>query len=159
MASNPTSAALPHKIRLCFKREPIPGETAELQPMVRNGTDAAAFVRRLVQEEEMGNTIEYFYALCLSSAGRVSDVVKVSQGSLSASLVHPREVFRTALLTNSAAIIVAHNHPSGSVDPSPNDDALTRRLKRAGKLLGVELLDHVVVGDDAHFSYCAEGRL
>ena len=153
------TATLPYRIRLRFERELMCSEPNAIQPKIKHGQDAADLMRRLIEQEENGNTIEYFYAFYLNSQGVVSDVVKVSQGSLTASLVHPREVFRPALLTNSAAIIIAHNHPSGNPKPSENDNRLTRRLKKAGKLLGIEVIDHIITGDGEHYSYVHAGAM
>ena len=83
----------------------------------------------------------------------------VSVGTLTASLVHPREVFKVAMLTNASAIIVAHNHPSGDPTPSAEDRAITERLKQAGELLGIRLLDHVVLGHASYHSFVDAGEL
>jgi DNA repair protein RadC len=73
----------------------------------------------------------------------------VSQGSLNQSIVHPRETFKSAILANSSAIILAHNHPTGDLTPSSEDIAITRRLKEAGDLLGIRVLDHIIVDTDS----------
>jgi len=85
----------------------------------------------------------------------------VSIGSLSASVVHPREVFKPAILSNAANILIAHNHPSGQPQPSQEDRVLTVRLVAAGKLLGISALDHVIIGDgtSSYFSFADEGLL
>ncbi len=84
----------------------------------------------------------------------------VSVGSLTASIVHPREVFKPAILLNAAAIIVGHNHPSGDTTPSPEDHALTKRLQEAGKCLGIPLLDHLVLGEQrTYWSFADQGLL
>jgi len=88
---------------------------------------------------------EHFVALHLNAKNQVTGFHVVSHGTVSASLVHPREVFKAALLSNAYAIIVAHNHPAGSTEPSPEDIDTTRQLIAAGKLLGVQILDHVIV--------------
>jgi len=88
-------------------------------------------------------------AMMLDGKNRISSVHLVSQGSLNQSIVHPREVFKAAVLANAAAIIIAHNHPSGDLTPSREDREITRRLKEAGELLGVRLLDHVIVDTDS----------
>ena len=82
---------------------------------------------------------------------RVLGLHTVSVGCLSSSLVHPREVFKPAILAGSAALLVAHNHPSGDPEPSAEDVALTRRLAAAGTLLGIELLDHLILGEAGRF--------
>ncbi len=101
----------------------------------------------LLRTEFRGLDRERFLALYLDSRHRVQAVETVSIGSLNASLVHPREVFKPALALSAAAVIVAHNHPSGNARPSGDDLDLTARLDRCGELLGVALLDHLVVGD------------
>ena len=83
----------------------------------------------------------------------------ISTGSLNASLVHPREVYLHAILQNAAAIVVAHNHPSGDPNPSREDRALTRRLAEAGRILGIDLLDHVVLGHGCYYSFKEHGEV
>ncbi len=82
-----------------------------------------------------------------------------STGSLTAALVHPREIFKPAILANAAALILVHNHPSGDPDPSPEDRAITSRLKEAGEIVGIRVLDHVVIGDDDRFRSFADEQL
>ena len=89
---------------------------------------------------------EHFVAFYLNARSRIIARDIISVGTLSASLVHPREVFKGAILSNAAAVIVAHNHPSGDITPSPEDREATRRLARAGELLGIPLLDSIIVG-------------
>lgn len=91
--------------------------------------------------------VEVFAVLLLDGKHRVSGMAEVSRGTLTTSLVHPREVFGPALRMGAAAVIVAHNHPSGNPEPSKEDLAVTRRLIEAGQLLGVPVLDHVIIGD------------
>lgn len=88
---------------------------------------------------------EYFVCLLLDGKNRITGIHTVSQGSLNQSIVHPRETFKAAILANSAAIILAHNHPSGDLTPSREDREITRRLKEAGELLGIRVLDHVII--------------
>lgn len=101
----------------------------------------------LLRVEFRGLDRERFVALYLDARHRVQAVEVVSIGSLNASLVHPREVFKPAVVLSAAAVVVAHNHPSGNPRPSGDDLELTARLDRCGELLGVVLLDHLVVGD------------
>lgn len=91
---------------------------------------------------------EYFIAFLLDGKNRITAMHQVSQGSLNQSIVHPRETFKAAILANAAAVILAHNHPTGDLTPSSEDIAITRRLKEAGELLGVRVLDHVIVDTD-----------
>lgn len=91
---------------------------------------------------------EYFVCFHLTARNEVCNYQIVSQGSLSASLVHPREVFKCALIANSHAIIVAHNHPGGSLTPSREDLEITETLIKAGDLLGVKVIDHIIVSSN-----------
>lgn len=105
-------------------------------------------LRSLLQREFQGLDRERFLALYLDTRHRVRGVETISVGTLNASLVHPREVFKNAIGMSAAALIVAHNHPSGDPRPSSDDLELTARLDRCGKILGVSLLDHLVAGDE-----------
>lgn len=101
-------------------------------------------LRELMNEADR----EIFVCLHLSTKNRLISWEMVSIGSLNASIVHPRELFKGAILANAASVVVAHNHPSGDATPSGADIQLTRRLARAGDVLGVEVLDHVIFGED-----------
>jgi DNA repair protein RadC len=103
--------------------------------------------------------VERFLCLLLDGRHRVVREVQVSQGTLTASLVHPREVFREAIRESAAALILVHNHPSGDPTPSREDLEVTDRLARAGDLLGVRVLDHVVVAETGYRSLREEGHL
>jgi DNA repair protein RadC len=102
---------------------------------------------------------ECFYVLYLDTKGRLLHEQEISRGTLSSALVHPREVFAPALVRRAAAVVVAHNHPSGDPEPSADDRTTTRRLQRAGRLLGIELLDHVVIGAGRFLSFLEQGWL
>lgn len=102
---------------------------------------------------------EHFVALYVNARNRLLHVETVSIGTLTASLVHPREVFGPAIERRAAGVVVAHNHPSGDTRPSAEDCAATRRLERAGSVLGVPLLDHVVVAEGGYYSFREEGGL
>ena len=95
---------------------------------------------------------ETFLALLLDGKHRLRRAVRVSEGTLTTSLVHPREVFRAAVREAAAAVVVAHNHPSGDPEPSREDLEVTRRLREAGLLLGIPVLDHLIVGDGVFVS-------
>ena len=96
---------------------------------------------------------EAFVIITTDTKNKVTGVFQVSQGSLNASIVHPREVFKRALMQNSNAIFLVHNHPSGNTRPSSEDITITKRLIEAGELLGIKVLDHVIIGNDAHSYY------
>ena len=103
-------------------------------------------LRGLLLEEFRGRDRERFLALHLDTRHRLRAIETVSVGSLNASLVHPREVFRAAVARGAAALVVAHNHPSGCAEPSREDLELTARLAECGRLMGIEVLDHLIVG-------------
>lgn len=100
---------------------------------------------------------EQFLVILLDGRHRMIGEARASEGTLTASLVHPREVFRPALRDGAAAIVLVHNHPSGDPSPSAEDRAVTRRLVRAGELLGIQVLDHVVVAERGWCSLREEG--
>jgi DNA repair protein RadC len=102
---------------------------------------------------------ELFYVILLNNKNRKIRDVKVSEGSLTASLVHPREVYNPVIRESAAAVIFVHNHPSGDPAPSPEDVEITRRLKEVGELVGVRVLDHVVIGHNRYFSFSDRGML
>jgi DNA repair protein RadC len=99
---------------------------------------------------------ESFHAVLLDGRHRLIAVESVSVGTLTASLVHPREVFREAIRRAAAAMLLVHNHPSGDPSPSPEDRAVTRRLEAAGELIGIRVLDHVIVAEDGYYSFREE---
>jgi len=100
---------------------------------------------------------ESFYGVLLDGKNRVMSKVRISQGSLGASLVHPREAFRPAVREAAAAVLFVHNHPSGDPTPSAEDRRITERLRRAGEVMGITVLDHVVVGRTGYWSFADNG--
>ena len=96
---------------------------------------------------------EQFVVILLNGKNKVIGTEVVSEGSLSSSIVHPREVFAPAILHHAAAIMVAHNHPSGDPKPSIEDEEVTRQLLRSGKVLGIPMIDHVIIGDGNYYSF------
>ena len=120
---------------------------------VRSGGDVA----RIVRDSARGSRRESFFALLLDARHRLLSMHTVSTGSVDAAPVHPREVFSPAIRDGAAAVVVAHNHPSGDPTPSPEDRAVTERLRAAGVLVGIELLDHLVVGAERYYSFAEEG--
>lgn len=112
---------------------------------ILNSADAVAnYLQQSIGREKK----EYFVMLCLDSRNNLIKTSHISIGSLNASVVHPREVFKEAIQSSAAQIIVGHNHPSENPDPSPEDVALTRRLEETAKIIGIELLDHIIVTRD-----------
>lgn len=102
---------------------------------------------------------EVFCTLMLSTRNQVIGINQVSVGTLNSSIVHPRELFVSAILSKCAALILAHNHPSGDPEPSQEDLAITARLKQAGELLGIPVLDHIIIGDGRFVSLKERGVL
>ena len=121
--------------------------------MIRDSTGAAAALRPFFT----GLDREQFLVCCLDAKHAIIGVNVVSIGTLTLSIVHPREVFKPAILLNACGIIAAHNHPSGDPTPSPEDRVLTARLRQAGELIGIALLDHIVLGDDRLYSFADFG--
>ncbi|HEY1235207.1 MAG TPA: DNA repair protein RadC [Candidatus Binatia bacterium] len=106
-----------------------------------------------------GEKRELFYVVLLNNKNRKIREVKISEGSLTASLVHPREVYNPVIRDSAAAVIFVHNHPSGDPAPSPEDIDITRRLKEVGDVMGIRVLDHVVIGHDRFFSFNDKGMI
>ena len=132
----------------------VPGNARPDPPVViRDSARAASILRPLFH----GLDREQFLVACLDAKHAIIGVNVVSIGSLTLSIVHPREVFKPAILLNSAAIICAHNHPSGHPEPSAEDCVLTSRLRQAGDLIGITILDHLILGDDRTYSFADQG--
>lgn len=96
---------------------------------------------------------EHFIVLCLDTKNKLIGIHTAAVGVLDAAVTNPREIFKAAILLNAAAVIVAHNHPSGDSTPSKQDRALTERLCEAGKLLGITVLDHIIIGENQYYSF------
>ena len=107
----------------------------------------------------MQETKEVFLTLHLDGKNRIIALDMVSIGSLNQSIVHPREVFKSACLSNAAAVILIHQHPTGDPTPSREDISITNRLKEAGELMGIKVLDHIIVGDGSYHSFVERGVL
>jgi DNA repair protein RadC len=129
----------------------------ERQPITQPGAVADLIRTILCREERVDRDKEHFWVIGLTTRNTVKYIDLVSMGTLNASLVHPRETFRYAVMKAVSAIILAHNHPSGSTEPSDDDLALTRRLRDAGHVLGIEVLDHVIVGGMKYTSFKERG--
>jgi len=114
-------------------------------------------VNVLVEGRLRGKKKEYFLALLLDTRNQLIKVSEIAVGSLDTSIVHPREVFKEAISASAAAVIFVHNHPSGDPEASEDDIKLTKRLAEAGELVGIEGLDHIIVGDKKFLSLKREG--
>lgn len=127
----------------------------EFHGVVNSPKDAAQMVLRELSLEDK----EHFMIIMLNTKHRVIAKKVISIGHLNASLVHPREMFKEAIKRSSAAVILVHNHPSGDLTPSRDDLVTTERLKEVGEILGIEVLDHIIVGDNRYLSFREQGLL
>ncbi|WP_274362618.1 RadC family protein [Paenibacillus thermotolerans] len=127
----------------------------EETPAIRSPQDVA----RLVTEELRYLKQEHFVCLFLNTKNHVIGKETLSVGSLNSAIVHPRELFRAAIKRSAAAVICVHNHPSGDPTPSKEDIELTNRLSEAGSIIGIDVLDHVVIGDNRYVSLKEQGHL
>ena len=142
---NPTHPYSIPGFRIALVREP--GVKLAERPQLRVPADAARVIAEYIGDADR----EQFVVALLTVRHRLIGLHTVSVGCLTSSLVHPREVFKPAILGSAAALLIAHNHPSGDPEPSAEDVALTRRLASAGTLLGIEILDHLIVGESGRF--------
>lgn len=118
-----------------------------------------ADVAPMLQEYFRLKDREEFLTVLLDTANSVLGLAQISVGGLAASIVEPRQVFKVAILSNAAAVILSHNHPSGNVEPSREDLRITRQLVEAGKLMGVPVHDHIIVGQNAYTSLAERGLM
>jgi DNA repair protein RadC len=130
-------------------------QVSEPGPPIREPAAVAARLTDLIGKKDR----EHFVVFHLDTRHRVRSYEVVSIGSLMAAIVHPREVFKGAILANAAAIICGHNHPSGDPSPSEDDCSLHERLCKAGEILGIEVLDHVIVGGTQRWSMRTGGKV
>ncbi len=124
------------------------------RPVVSSPADVDGLLRGRIANLDREN----FVAVLLNTKNEVIEFPTISVGTLSASLVHPREVFKPAIRASAASVVLAHNHPSGRVEPSREDREVTRRLSEAAEIIGIEVLDHVILGD-GYFSMKEHGML
>jgi len=125
------------------------------KPVLKSPEDVVAEVRGQLK----GKKKEHFLVLCLDTRNRLINHKLVSIGSLDTSIVHPREVFKEAVSSFAASVIFVHNHPSGDPEPSKEDIELTKRLVKAGEIIGIDVLDHIIVCDKSYLSLEANNLL
>lgn len=128
------------------------GSIDYLPRKVSSPTDAIGLCREFLDDLP----IEHMIAISLNTKNEFNNISTISMGTLNSSLAHPREIFKMAIKTNANSIILAHNHPSGDPEPSREDTDLTSRIRKAGELLGITLLDHIIIGDkngNRYFSF------
>jgi DNA repair protein RadC len=142
--------------RWCFVRL-VREPGTEVQSAAR--IKAPGDVHRLLSERVARLEVEAFYVIALGSQSQVRAIEEVTRGILNSSLVHPREVFRAAILAGAAGIVVVHNHPSGDPTPSADDRAVTRQLVDAGRIVDIPVYDHVIIAGDRYVSFAEAGLL
>ena len=154
-----TMNAIPQRFS---RRVPVPGlvDMAEpayaevgKKPVVKTPDEVVSLVRGRLK----GKKKEYFLALLLDTRNQLIKVSEISVGSLDASVVHPREVFKEAISASAASVIFVHNHPSGDPEASEDDIKLNRRLAEAGGIMGIDVLDHIIIGDENYLSLKRQG--
>jgi DNA repair protein RadC len=142
------------QIKACFEL----GRREELEPELKNFDikDPEAVVKA-IRASIKDKAKEHFKLILLNPRNKIIGISTISIGTLNASLVHPREVFKDAIMHSAASVVLAHNHPSGDPDPSEDDLTITKRLIEAGKILGIEVLDHIVIAKNGLFSFKERG--
>lgn len=127
----------------------VHNSTAAYRAVIENSSDAGILLESRLRHLDR----EHFCILLLSSSKTVIGIETISIGTLNHSLVHPREVFKQAIRHSASTIVLAHNHPSGNCFPSKEDIAVTERLVEAGKIIGIDVIDHIIVGEDSYYSF------
>lgn len=127
----------------------------DLDKTIRSPENVATFAREFLQLHLQSE--EYLYMICMNVKNVITSVFELSHGNVNSSIVGVREMFQKALLANAVSIIVMHNHPSGDPKPSREDVEVTKRMVEAGKIVGVEVLDHIIVGDGNYTSLKEKG--
>lgn len=129
----------------------------DVRKKIQSPNDIFNIAQNVIQANEYAE--ENLWLITLDTKNNITGIFTVSTGSLNSSIVHPREIFKRAVLQNAASIIICHNHPSGDPAPSQEDINITKRIYDAGKILGIELLDHIIIGDNKYTSLKEKGVL
>jgi DNA repair protein RadC len=144
------------QIKACFEL----GRREELEPELKNfNIKDPESVVKAIRASIKDKAKEHFKLILLNPRNKIIGISTISIGILNASLVHPREVFKDAITHTAASVVLAHNHPSGDPEPSEDDITITKRLIEAGKILGVEVIDHIIVGKNGFFSFKEKGLI
>jgi len=144
------------QIKACFelgKRQDLEPEQKDFD--IKDPQSVVKAIRASIKDKAK----EHFKLILLNARNKIIGITTVSIGSLNASIVHPREVFKDAIAHNAYSVVLAHNHPSGDPEPSEDDLTMTRRLIEAGKILGIEVLDHIIITKNGYFSFKDRGLL
>lgn len=127
--------------------------------IIRYSQDAYRLLMEQAFNDDTLEYKEYFKLVLLNKANKVLGIATISEGGMDGTIVDVRLILQTALLAHSSNIIIAHNHPAGGLTPSSLDDAVTKKIKEAAKLMDITLYDHLIVTSDSYYSYADEGRL
>lgn len=144
------------QIKACFEL----GKRKDLEPELKDfDIKDPQSVVKAIRASIKDKAKEHFKLILLNARNKILGVSTISIGSLNASIVHPREVFKDAIVHSAYSVVLAHNHPSGDPEPSEDDLKMTRKLVESGKILGIEVLDHLIIGKNAFYSFKEKGRL
>jgi len=144
------------QIKACFelgKREDLELEMINFD--IKNPESVVKAIRASIKDKAK----EHFKLILLNPRNKIIRISTISIGTLNASLVHPREVFKDAIVHSAASVVLAHNHPSGDPEPSEDDVTITKRLIEAGKILGIEVIDHIIITKNGFFSFKEKGLI
>jgi len=144
------------QIKACFEL----GKRQELEPEMKNfDIQNPQDIVKAIQSSIKDKAKEHFKLILLNTRNKIIGISTISIGTLNSNLVHPREVFKEAIAHSAASVVLAHNHPSGDSEPSEDDLIITKRLTEAGKILGVEVLDHIIITKNGFFSFKEKGLI
>lgn len=144
------------QIKACFEL----GKRMDLEPELKDfDIKDPQSVEKAISASIKDKAKEHFKLILLNARNKILGISTISIGSLNASIVHPREVFKDAIMHNAYSVVLAHNHPSGDPEPSEDDLKMTRKLIESGKILGIEVLDHLIIGKNAFYSFKEKGLL
>jgi DNA repair protein RadC len=142
------------QLKACFEL----GKREELEPELKNfNIKDPESVVKAIRASIKDKAKEHFKLILLNPRNKITGISTISIGTLNASLVHPREVFKDAIAHSAASVVLAHNHPSGDPDPSEDDIEITKKLVESGKILGIEVIDHIIIGKNDYYSFKAKG--
>jgi len=144
------------QIKACFEL----GKRQDLEPELKDfDIKDPESVIKAIRTSIKDKAKEHFKLILLNTRNKIIGISTISIGTLNTSLVHPREVFKEAIIHNAMSVVLAHNHPSGDPEPSEDDLTITRRLVEAGKILGVEVIDHIIISKNGFFSFKDKGLM
>ena len=144
------------QIKACFEL----GKRQDLEPELKDfDIKDPESVIKAIRASIRDKAKEHFKLILLNTRNKIIGISTISIGTLNTSLVHPREVFKEAIIHNAMSVVLAHNHPSGDPEPSEDDLTITRRLVEAGKILGVEVIDHIIISKNGFFSFKDKGLM